>query len=31
MLSELHIDPEAADIPHLGWLGLLIDSEVTSR
>jgi DNA replication protein DnaC len=30
-LAELHNNPEAAEMPHADWLGLLIDREVTSR
>jgi DNA replication protein DnaC len=28
---ELHNSPEAAELPHADWLGLLIDREATSR
>ena len=30
-LAELQNNPEAAEMPHADWLGLLIDREVTSR
>ena len=30
-LVELQNNPEAADMPHADWLGLLIDREVTAR
>jgi DNA replication protein DnaC len=30
-LVELHTRPEAAELPHADWLGLLIDREATSR
>jgi DNA replication protein DnaC len=30
-LAELQNNPEAADMPHADWLGLLIDREVTCR
>jgi DNA replication protein DnaC len=30
-LIELQNNPEAADLPHPDWLGLLIDREVTAR
>jgi DNA replication protein DnaC len=30
-LTELQNNPEAAEMPHADWLGLLIDREVTAR
>ncbi|MFK4654298.1 hypothetical protein ABIF97_004232 [Bradyrhizobium japonicum] len=30
-LIELQNNPEAADMPHPDWLGLLVDREVTAR
>ena len=30
-LVELRNNPEAAEMPHADWLGLLIDREVTAR
>jgi DNA replication protein DnaC len=30
-LIELQNNPEAAEMPHADWLGLLIDREVTAR
>ena len=30
-LIELQNNPQAAEMPHADWLGLLIDREVTAR
>jgi hypothetical protein len=30
-LIELQSNPEAAEMPHPDWLGLLVDREVTAR
>lgn len=30
-LTELQNNPEAAEMPHADWLGLLVDREVTAR
>jgi hypothetical protein len=30
-LVELQNNPDATEMPHADWLGLLIDREVTSR
>ena len=30
-LLELHDNPQAAELPHADWLGLLIDREATYR
>ena len=30
-LIEMQGNPEAADLPHADWLGILVDREATSR